>query len=158
MDESKKRKININALQKISPLIDNYIDAFRLCTVYSFNQEKNEWEKNQVNGPLFLCTIQTQKYLTLIILNETPYIDPKDYILNIKPSFKILLKENQVYFHKDDGKDICVSCNSEKEAEKLYEDIKKYAKYKENENLMREIPDVTFKHALYASYYYRIDE
>ena len=119
MDPEEKYAINLKCLQsKLSKHIYRYSSVYPLCTVYQFSFDKNEWEKLQVDGPLFTCYVDDSDCIIVVVLNKTPFINPQPFIMEICPSYYIKQNKSQVYISTSmyNGRNICFSFNSELDA------------------------------------------
>jgi mRNA-decapping enzyme 1B len=63
-------RMNVAALKKVDPTVDNILDSATHVAMYTFNSKDNKWEKTEIEGALFVYTRSVAPNHAFIIMNR----------------------------------------------------------------------------------------
>lgn len=105
-------EVNVSAIRRVDPLVKDLVDSATHVALYSFNGPKNEWDKTNIEGALFVYKRVDNPLYSVFILNRNSpenLIEPvvKELDLQLQNPF-ILYKNKQGliygiwFYNKDD--------------------------------------------------------
>ncbi|CAB3405836.1 unnamed protein product [Caenorhabditis bovis] len=107
MSDAKKKAVaaelaakNLAQIQKIDPCASKILDKVAHTALYKFNKEKNQWEKTDIDGTMFIYSRVDRPLYSIMIANRQ---SPDDYIEPITASLQINVDNNYLFFCKTDG-------------------------------------------------------
>lgn len=63
-------RMNVAAVKRVDPYIKDILGTATQVALYSFSALKNEWEKTDVEGALFVCSRNGEPYNSILIMNR----------------------------------------------------------------------------------------
>ncbi|ALC42619.1 Dcp1 [Drosophila busckii] len=96
-DESITR-MNLSAIKKIDPYAKEIVDSSSHVAFYTFNSEKNEWDKTDVEGAFFIYHRNAEPFHSIFInnrLNTNSFVEPIAGNLELKSQPPFLLYRNE---------------------------------------------------------------
>ncbi|KAL1463521.1 hypothetical protein WDU94_015266 [Cyamophila willieti] len=92
-------EVNVSAIRRVDPLVKDLVDSATHVALYSFNGPKNEWDKTNIEGALFVYKRVGNPLYSMFILNRNSpenLLEPvvKDLNLQLQNPF-ILYKNKQ---------------------------------------------------------------
>lgn len=93
-------RMNLSALKKLDPYINDILDIGKGVALYTFNSNVKEWKKAKIEGTLFLCKRSGDPEHTIVLLNRlslTDFINPLTYGFEMKVHQPFLLLRNEKY-------------------------------------------------------------
>lgn len=92
-------EVNVSAIRRVDPLVKDLVDSATHVALYSFNGMKNEWDKTNIEGALFVYKRKENPLYSMFILNRNSpenLIEPvvKELDLQLQNPF-ILYKNKQ---------------------------------------------------------------
>lgn len=92
-------EVNVSAIRRVDPLVKDLVDSATHVALYSFNGLKNEWDKTNIEGALFVYRRKDNPLYSMFILNRNSpenLIEPvvKELDLQLQNPF-ILYKNKQ---------------------------------------------------------------
>ncbi|GLV34194.1 Decapping protein 1 [Carabus blaptoides fortunei] len=63
-------RMNVAALKRVDPYIKDILGTATQVALYTFSAVKNEWEKTDVEGALFVCSRNGEPYNSILIMNR----------------------------------------------------------------------------------------
>ena len=141
-----KKEYNLRVLKRVfSPHVMDYTVSFTESSVYSFSHLKNEWDKLQVFGALFILRLSGIENPFVFVLNRGSYIDPKDFHLEIPPTAQIFINDTQIFIKLERNVQYCIVVRDNETAEKFTDNIREFWKGERNSEC---VSDPTFRRAL----------
>lgn len=140
-DNEEKKEMNLRVIRRSFKdyYVSDYTDVFPCCSVYQSN-DKNEWEKCDIFGPLFILSVNNIRFPVIYILNAATFVDPENFQLIFDPArIKINKNDKKIFFELETGQKYCVSAYTANDAQSIYNILSKSFNYSH---------DPTFKHLL----------
>lgn len=63
-------EVNVSAIRRVDPLVKDLVDSATHVALYSFNGHKNEWDKTNIEGALFVYRRAENPLYSMFILNR----------------------------------------------------------------------------------------
>lgn len=63
-------RMNVAALKRVDPYIKDILGTATQVALYTFSAVKNEWDKTDVEGALFVCSRNGEPYNSILIMNR----------------------------------------------------------------------------------------
>uniref|UniRef100_A0A8D8Y3A0 mRNA-decapping enzyme 1B n=1 Tax=Cacopsylla melanoneura TaxID=428564 RepID=A0A8D8Y3A0_9HEMI len=63
-------EVNVSAIRRVDPLVKDLVDSATHVALYSFNGPKNEWDKTNIEGALFVYKRVGNPLYSMFILNR----------------------------------------------------------------------------------------
>lgn len=89
--------INVAALKRVDPYLNSIVDNATHVALYTFSTVKNEWEKTDIEGALFVYRRTGHPYHGILImnrLNTNNLVEPVTKDLDLQPQEPFLLYKN----------------------------------------------------------------
>lgn len=102
-DQQFKKNTNLKVIRKQYQQygqIEDYLNVYPEVCLFKMNEDR-KWIKLPIGGPLFLCTVENQDDLTLLLLNNTQTNEDSAFYKILTPQTKYATKNNQIYIKAD---------------------------------------------------------
>ncbi|XP_037947672.1 mRNA-decapping enzyme 1B-like [Teleopsis dalmanni] len=97
MTDKSKTRMNLSAIKKVDPYANDIVDLSSHVAFYTFNSERNEWEKTDVEGAFFVYSRIAQPFHSIFInnrLNTNSFVEPITSDMEIQSQPPFLLYKN----------------------------------------------------------------
>ncbi|XP_001601191.1 mRNA-decapping enzyme 1A [Nasonia vitripennis] len=111
-------RMNVAALKRVDPYVRDILETATHVALYTFNGEKNEWEKTDIEGALFVYSRIGEPYNSILIMNR---LNTKNQVEPVTPGLDLQLQEPFLLYKNSKGniygiwfydKDECVRISS----------------------------------------------
>ena len=139
-DNQEKKDMNLRVIRRTCKEhnVLDYSAVLPCCSVYQTNK-KNEWEKCDIFGPLFILSASDISFPILYILNTVSIDDLVNFQLIFDPcSVSISMEDKKIFFKIcNTEKNYCISTYSSADAKSLFDTLSRTYSYTH---------DPTYKH------------
>ncbi|KAJ1969171.1 hypothetical protein H4R35_006214 [Dimargaris xerosporica] len=92
-----KADVNLQVLRRHDRSVTRIVDLASHVVIYRFNHSKNEWEKQGVEGTLFVYERSQVPYYSFMVMNR---LSLDNFCIAIKPSLEILLTPQFIIYRE----------------------------------------------------------
>jgi len=109
---------NLHAIKSIDPFTEAIISKVSHAALFEFDTEKNQWNKTEIEGPLFVYRRLDVPLHSLIIASRQ---STSNFIEPITKQLNISYKSPYIFLHQTDGTIKGLWASGEDECKRLYE-------------------------------------
>lgn len=100
MNEKEKKQANLRVLQRLDPSVLDIVCGATHVVLYEFSQQKQHWEKKNVEGSLFITKRASEPLFKLLVLNRS---STQNLEVPIGINFQMQVREPYLIFRSQDG-------------------------------------------------------